>query len=124
LFDLGLINDFVAGNPEVPHIDHQVFKSCYPKIKPWFDLSLLASYLFKYGVVKNSSDMYVLTSSHLPPQDRNNSLVKLVEEAGPDGFMLLYMSLRDSSTESIGHQDAVQELDHHGMFIHESDCLT
>ena len=109
-----LVKEFIYENSGVYNITRKVFYTCYSKIQPWLDLSLLAKYLTKYGIVKNAEDMYALTSSYVYPQDRNNSLMKLVEEAGPDGFMFLYMCLRESSVEHIGHQDAVAELDHYG----------
>lgn len=96
-------------------MDHKVFFSCFARIRYWLDLPTLAIYLTKYGVVKNGDDMEALTSSFLMPQDKINSLVRVVEEAGTDGFMFLYMCLRESSSESKGHEDAVKELDHHGM---------
>lgn len=112
------MKDFLDENPDVYFVDRLVFFSCFTKIRPWLDLDLLATHLTKYGVVKNGDDMKALTSSYLMPQDKMNSLIKLVEEAGSDGFMLLYMCLRESS-ESIGHQDAVQELDYHGMYYYK-----
>ena len=95
-------------------MDHDIFFHCFTKIRPWLDLSTLAIYLTKYGVVTRSDDMLALTSPYLTPQDKMNSLMQLVERAGSDGFMFLYMCLRESSTECRGHEDAVRELDHCG----------
>ena len=95
-------------------MDHDIFFHCFTKIRPWLDLSALAIYLTKYGVVTRSDDMLALTSPYLMPQDKMNSLMQLVERAGSDGFMFLYMCLRESSTECRGHEDAVRELDHCG----------
>ena len=58
-----------------------------------------------------ADDMELLTSPYFEPQQRRNSLLRLVNEAGSDGFMLLYMSLRESSEANPGHKDAVNELD-------------
>lgn len=113
-----LVKEFMAENAGVHFVDQAVFFSCYSKIQAWLDPSILPKYLTKYGVVKNGDHICALSSTTLMPQARHNSLVKLVEEAGSDGFMFLYMSLRDSSIESIGHQDAAQELDHCGTYVY------
>ena len=109
-----LVKEFMHENAEVHYIDSEIFFACYSKIHPWLDFSLLAIHLTKYGIVKNSDDMSSLSGRFAYPQDKSISLVKLVEKAGPDGFMFLYMSLRESSVEHIGHQEAVKELDHCG----------
>lgn len=109
-----LVKDFLEENKGVHFVDHEVFFHCFVKIRPWLDLSTLANYLTKYGVVTRGDDMLALTSPHLTPQDKMTSLIQLVEKAGSDGFMFLYMCLRDSSEECRGHNDAVRELDHYG----------
>lgn len=98
-------------------MDHEVFFACFATIQPWLDLHTLTFYLTKYGVVKNSAEMAVLTSSLLMPQNKMKSLIEVVEEAGSDGFMFLYMCLKESSKDNKGHEDAVQELDRCGMWM-------
>ena len=95
-------------------MDRDVFFHCFTKIRPWLDLSTLAIYLTKYGVVTRSDDMLALTSPNLTQQEKVNSLIQLVEKAGSNGCMFLYMCLRESLTECRGHEDAVRELDHYG----------
>ena len=112
------MKDFLNENPGVHFVDSRVFFSCFTKIRSWLDLDLLAAYLTKYHVVKNGDDLKALTSSYLNPQDKMNSLIKLLEEAGSDGFMFLYICLRESSHESLGHKAAVQELDHGMLLMH------
>ena len=111
------MKDFLDENTELHFVDQDVFFTCFAKIRPWLDLDSIAIYLMKYGVVKNGADMEDLTSSFLKPQDRINSLIRIVEKSGSDGFMFLYMCLRETSEENRGHEDAVTELDHHGMLL-------
>lgn len=103
-------------------MDRGVFYACFVTIRPWLDLPTLSLYLTKYGVVKNADDMRALTSSYFQPQDKMNSLIKVVEEAGSDGFMFLYMCLKETSETNIGHKDAVQELDHYGTIFLDEDA--
>ena len=112
------MKDFLNENPGVHFVDSRVFSSCFPKIKPWLNLELLAPHLYEYGVAKNAGDMDALTSSYFKRQDKMNSLIKLLEEAGSDGFMFLYMSLKASSDESLGHQNTVREMDHGMSLLH------
>ena len=112
------MKDFLNQNPRVHFVDSRVFFSCFTKIRSWLDLDLLAAYLFKYGVVKNGGDFNALTSPYLTSQVKMNSLINLLEKAGTEGFMFLYMCLSESSDESLGHKDAVQELDHGMSLIH------
>jgi len=106
--------DFLEEHPGETYVNRDTFLSCLHMIRPWMDISVLARYLMKYGVVKNSEDMEVLTSSYLKPQDRFNSLIRMVEQVGKDGFMLLYMCLKESSVETKGHGDAAAELQRYG----------
>jgi hypothetical protein len=110
-----VVADYLNKNSDIHFVDHAVFTLCFPMIRPWIDLSALSDYLYQYGVVKDGDDMQLLTSSYFKPQDKMNSLIQLVEEAGSDGYMLLYMSLRESSVDNPGHKDAVEELDRCGM---------
>ena len=108
------MREFLQEHPDLNFIDKDTFFSCFHKIRSWLDLSVLVGYLMKYDLVKSSTDMETLTSAYLRPQDRLNSLVKMVEVAGEGGFMLLYMCLRESSEEVRGHESAVAELEHCG----------
>ena len=69
----------------------------------------------KYNMVKDANCFVELTSAYLKPDDKMASLLKTTEEAGPNGFMLLYMCLKESESESLGHADAAAELEREGM---------
>lgn len=109
-----LVRDFLEEHPDTKFIDQDVFRACFSRIKDWLDMSVLVGYMMKYGLLKTAGDMEELTSSYYKPQDRLNSLMKMAEAGGNDGFMLLYMCLRESASEAGGHKDAVKELDHYG----------
>ena len=108
------VREFLEKNPQLKYVDKEVFYSCFHEIKPWIDLSILIGYLMKYDLVQSSDDMYILTSSFFPPQDKFNSLVKTVEAAGQGGFMLLYICLKESASETRGHEAAAVALENCG----------
>jgi len=93
-----------------------VFK-CYIKIKQWLDLNLMSGYLMKYGVVRNSEDMELITSPYYTPQDRMTSLMKVLERAGKKGFLAFYAGLNETAENSRGHADAVKEIDCYGKYM-------
>ncbi len=98
-------------------MDKRIFYSCYHKIKPWIDISVLVGYLMKYNIVQSVDDMEELTSSYFKRQDRLNSLLRMVEKGGNDGYMLLYICLRESCVEAVGHNDVVAELNCGGKCV-------
>ena len=112
-----LIKDFLEEHPDIKFVDREIFYACLHRIKPWLDVSVLGGYMMKYDLLKTSGNLEELTSSYFKPQDRLNSLVKIVEAGGSNGFMLFYMCLRESISEAGGHEDAVKELDHYGKKI-------
>ena len=74
---------------------------------------MLLGHLMRYGLVRNASDIETITSSSFQPQDRLNALLKLTEAAGTEGFMLLFMCLFDSRSDTMGHKQAVELLQEH-----------
>ena len=71
----------------------------------------------KYNLVQNSEDMEELTNSYSKGEDRLNSMLKMVERRGnDDGYMLLYICLRESCVEVRGHNDVITELDCSGKW--------
>ena len=91
-------------------INRDIFYSCYYKIRPWLDISILYPYLLKYQLASSDEDRELLTSPFYL-QDKSTLILKLASKGGEYGFMLLYMCIHDSSTESLGHKDAIKELD-------------
>jgi hypothetical protein len=110
------VKEFLDEHPDIKFIDREIFFACFHQIKPWLNISTLVGYMMKYGLVKTSSDMEELTSSYFKPQDKINSLMRMVEANGTNGCMLLYMCLKESSTEAKGHEDAIKELNHCGKY--------
>ncbi len=108
------MKDYLDQNPDVHFVDKDTFYTCYHKIRPRLDTSILVGYLMKYNMVRDSDRIVELTSPYLKPQDKITSLLKTAEEAGPNGFMLLYMCLKESGFESPGHEAAVIELQKEG----------
>lgn len=108
------MNDFLQEHPDITFISKEVFFACCLEIKPLLNLNILVGYLMKHGVVRNAEDMESLTSSFFKSQDKFNSLVKMVEAVGNNGFMLLYICLMESAAEVAGHQDAIRKLDNTG----------
>lgn len=109
-----MIKEFLMENSGVKYVDKDIFYTCYHKIQQWLDVSILVGYLMKYKIVQNSDELETLTSPHRDPQYKKISLIKYVERAGKDGFMLFYMCLKESSDKARGHGDAVAELDNCG----------
>ena len=58
-----------------------------------------------------TEDMNVLNSPSQEEQFKHITLLRMVEEVGPDGYMLLYMCLFESCGEASGHESAVRVLD-------------
>ena len=67
----------------------------------------------KYGVIKNSEDMELITSPYYTPQDRMTSLMKVLERSGEKGFLAFYAGLNETAESSMGHADAVKEINCH-----------
>ena len=108
--------------PDLHFVDKYVFFTCFQKIRQRLDLTLLVGYLMKYHLVRDSSRMEELTSSYLKSHDKMTSLVRMAEEAGPDGFMIIYKCLKESAFESLGHQAAVEELEKEGIALNTNSC--
>lgn len=107
------IKNFMEQNPGVFYVDKEVFRLCHEEIRTWLDNSVLLPYLKKYGVVMDFEDEKELLSPYSRLQDQFTSLIDLVERQGECGFMLLYMCIHESSSESEvpDHKDAVTKLD-------------
>ena len=100
--------------PKGKYINKLIIFNCFATIKPWLDMELLSDYLSKYGIIKNSEDMELVTSPYYKPHDRMTSLLKLMERSGRSGFLAFYVGLNESAEESRGHADAVAEINRHG----------
>ena len=102
--------------PRVKFFNETVLIQCFNKIKPWLDIETLCGYLMQYGVIKDSEDIELVTSPYYKPQDRMNSLIKLMERSGRRGFIAFYIGLNESAEECRGHADAVAVINQHGMY--------
>ena len=70
----------------------------------------------KHGMVCDHDDLFWVGDSHTSPRERaNNLLSKIVPKCGQFGHYLLYMCIRDSAGNPLGHGDAVRELTAYGM---------
>lgn len=111
-----LLEEFFDEHPKAKNIDQNIFFKSFPIIKPWLDLDILSDYLMKYGMIKNTEDMELITSPYFKLQDKMTSLLKMVERTGRKGYIFFYMCLQESSAKSRGHEDAVAVLDRYGMY--------
>ena len=103
---------------EAERINKDVFQMCFSTISPWLDLNILCPRLLRYGIIMTHDDIELLTSPyHKPLQERKELLMKIVELFGQYGFSLLYICLKESMIESRGHEDAVTELEKHGITL-------
>ena len=117
------LQDFYAAHPDheahVKVVTGEDFKACYCEIKPLLNLDSLSGYLLKYGIASGYADMEALTSPYFKLQDRLNSFVRLVEEAGDRGFKLLYVCLVESADDAVGHVDVLRKLNNAGTYTYE-----
>ena len=110
-----LVSDFMKDHPDINYVNKEVFYHCYYKIKPWLDFHILCPYLMKYQIVNDSNDIECITGRWIQPQDRMNSLIRMIERGGTNGFMVLYICIYETSKETNGHADAIKELDKIGI---------
>lgn len=109
------VREFLKSNPNVSYVNKEVFFFGYNKIQHLLDYSLLYPLLMSHDLARNSDDLERLTSSYHQPHDRHVALLQLAERGGEYGFMLLYMCICATSSESHGHLEAVRILDSVGM---------
>ena len=113
-----LQNQVLQKYPEARRINKAAFQMCFTTITPWLDLKILCPLLLQYGIIMMYDDFELLTSPyHKPLQERKELLMRIVEQSGQYGFPLLYICLKESMMESRGHEDAVTELEEHGVTL-------
>ena len=97
-------------------MDKDVFFSCKDEVMPLLDTSKLLGYLIKYDMIENT-DSITLASPYLKSKEKEDILIKIAEEVGPKGFMLLYICLFESSLEYPVHKEAKAILGRKGKLI-------
>ena len=112
-----VVRDFMKDHPDINYVNKEVFYHCYYKIKPWLDFHVLCPYLMKYQIVNDSNDIECITGRWIQPQERMNSLIRMIERGGTNGFMVLYICIYETSKETNGHADAIKELDKIGKGV-------
>ena len=101
-------------------VDKECFDQCFAIIQPWLDPIALLGHLFRHGVAGSQDDMHVLTNPVDLPSTKALKLLHLAGSAGAYGYYLLYMCIRDTADEQMGHGDAAKELSDYGE---SSGCL-
>jgi len=71
----------------------------------------------KYGVLRNSEDMELLTSPHYKCQDRMAFMIAALERSGRYGFLAFYSALNESTEEASGHRHALMEINILGKLV-------
>ena len=66
----------------------------------------------KYNIIQNQDDMFRISNG--PPGDRRNYVYGKACNMR-NGFPLLYKCLRESQDSHMGHKDAADVLEEHGM---------
>ena len=95
-------------------VDKECFEQCFATIQPWLDPIALLGHLFRHGVANSQDDMHVLTNPADLPSTKSLKLLNLASSAGTYGYYLLYMCVRDTADEHMGHGDAARELSAYG----------
>ena len=107
------VTAFMDEHPEINFVDKDIFFSCKKSIMPMLNMSVLIGYMIKYDMMQND-DLITLANPHLTSLEKENSLIKMIEEIGPKGFMLLHMCLLESSPEDPLHKEAATILGRKG----------
>ena len=117
------MREYIESNPDARYIDSSVFNLCFQDIKKWLDVRVLLGFLLKYGLA-NSNDVEILNSqSHFSDYKRTH-LIGMAERGGLHGFMVLYVCIRESRSEALGHKDVIQQLDELGEFVSSNPVLS
>ena len=116
--------EFLNSHPHIHYVNKEVFYFCYHKIQRLLDYNLLFPLLMSHELARNSDDAEKLTSSYHQPHDRHIALLQLAERGGEYGFMLLYMCISATCSESRGHAEAVGILDSEGESLNEASIYS
>ena len=97
-------------------VNKECFYNVWERIWEWLQLDSIKDQMMKHGMVCDRDDLFWVGDSRTSPRERaNNLLSKIVPKCGQFGHYLLYMSIRDSTGNPLGHGDAVRELAAYGM---------
>jgi len=97
-------------------VNKECFYSVWERIWEWLRLDSIKDQMMKHRMVCDHDDLFWVGDSHTSPRDRaDNLLRKIVPRCGEFGYYLLYMCIRDSTGNPLGHEDAVRELTTYGM---------
>lgn len=103
-------------NPGAMYVGKEVFYHCREAIKPLIDNSALLPLLNQYDLCTPEDTDELISPFKM--QDRFTSLVSLIERQGENGFMMLYMCLRQSTKKAQSHAEAVQILNMMGELVY------
>ena len=95
-------------------VNKECFEQCLPTVRPWIDINSLTGHLVQHGIVNDQDDHHQLHNYVDPPGVKVVKLLGLAEKAGPYGYYLLYMCIRDTQDDQMGHGDAARELHRYG----------
>lgn len=97
-------------------VNKECFYSAWERIWEWLQLDSIKDQMMKHRMVCDHDDLFWVGDSHTSPRERaDNLLRKIVPRCGEFGYYLLYMCIRDSTGNPLGHGDAVRELTTYGM---------
>ena len=99
---------------ETVHITERIFNHCYPEIRDWLNIPAMQGHLMKYGLLVTAQDMHNV-GRDIPPRDKVEYLCGKAHGM-KDGFHLLYLSIRESQDQHMGHRDAADELEECGKW--------